>query len=256
MDKASTAIAKLMVVCVLPSVFYPRPLDLTSQDEATPLNNRGGGPPNTDLPYLVAYRPISQSNTEMAALFSPKRYEPLIADVPRIFPLPPEHGARARKSETTHEARVLIQIDQTRQRLSVHMGGEAVQGLESIRVSTGRPGKVTRTPDGIYSPGTMAVRRQSYFASRLKKRPVYLTHAIQIVEGIFMHDASHGAMEHIGKKRSLGCVRVDRRWMPKIFRLVKQHRADTRIRIFHSSETDPSGRDLAADSDSRRRTVR
>jgi hypothetical protein len=45
-------------------------------------------------------------------------------------------------------------------------------------------------------------------------------------------------MAHLGKKRSHGCVRVDRRQMPKIFRLVKRHRTNTRIQIFHSSIKD------------------
>lgn len=214
------------------------------------MDHRGNRPPDMGLPYLTDYRATFRPDAEIAAVFRPKPYEPLIADVPRLLPATSERTVRTPEPGAAQEARVLIQIDQSRQRLSVHVDGEAVRGLESVRISTGRPGKVTRTPDGMYSPGTMAVRRQSYFASRLKKRPVYLTHAIQIVEGIFMHDASHGAMAHIGKKRSFGCVRVDRRSMPKIFRLVKQHRADTRIQIFHSSETDAPGRNLAADSNS------
>jgi hypothetical protein len=48
-----------------------------------------------------------------------------------------------------------------------------------------------------------------------------------------MHDASSGAMPHLGEKRSYGCMRVDRRKMPEMFRLVREHRFDTLVHIFH-----------------------
>lgn len=140
-----------------------------------------------------------------------------------------------RAGETHPGAALTIRVNQTAQRLSVVLQGSPVEELSAVAVSTGRPGAATRTPDGLFriNPHEVRERRQSHFASRLLKRPVFLTHAIQIVGGIFMHDASHGAMAYLGQKRSHGCVRVDRRKMPEIFRLVRRHRFDTRVHIFH-----------------------
>jgi lipoprotein-anchoring transpeptidase ErfK/SrfK len=224
MDKARSTVAKLIASCVATSLLYPTPTDMKSQARNAPMDRPLDNPSD---------RPISAPVQDLAGLFAPPQYALLIPDPPPAL-APTAKRRRQASKPAAPKARVVIQIDQTDQRLSVQVGGEIVPELASVLVSTGRPGNATRTPDGLYSPRTMAVRRPSYFASRLLNRPVYLTHTIQIVDGIFMHDASHEAMEHLGQKRSYGCVRVDRRRMPTIFRLVKQHRADTRIQIFHS----------------------
>jgi len=237
---------RLTIAFVLPYLtallLYPEPTDFPLQTPKAPLSRHGGNLHDRPIPYRIADRPNPEADREIAALFAPKRHPPLIADRPPELDPYKQSQASKPKIGSKHAAKpkspVIIQIDQTHQRLSVHVGGEAVEGLESVLVSTGLPGKATKTPDGTYSPRALAVRRPSYFATRLLNRPVYLTHAIQIVDGIFMHDASDGAMAHLGKKRSHGCVRVDRRQMPKIFRLVKRHRTNTRIQIFHSSIKD------------------
>jgi len=232
--------------CMIAVLCYPPPTDMTSQARPRPMNHPLERPPGW---------PMSDSDQDLAGLFAPPQYAPLLADPPPELALTAKRHRPASKPAAP-KARVIIQIDQTDQRLSVQVGGETVPGLASVLVSTGQPGKATRTPDGIYSPRALAVRRPSYFASRLLKRPVYLTHAIQIVDGIFMHDASHGAMEHLGQKRSYGCIRVDPRQMPTIFRLVKQHRADTRIQIFHSSTEDEVRHDPPIASGSASQTTR
>jgi hypothetical protein len=153
-----------------------------------------------------------------------------IRDNPAV---PPQNLPKT--TEPERPAVVTIRVDQTSQQLSVSVQGRTVDGLDSVPVSTGLPEASKHTPDGIFwiNPREVKERRQSFFASGLLKRPVFLTHAIQIVGGIFMHDASEGAMPHLGRKRSYGCVRVDRRKMPAIFRLVKQHPFHTRVHIFH-----------------------
>jgi lipoprotein-anchoring transpeptidase ErfK/SrfK len=244
MDKTRSTITYALP-CLAALLLYSEPADLPSQTPGTPLNRYGGNLQDRPIPYRIADRPNQQVDREIAALFAPTRHPPLIADRPPELDL---YNLYKQSRASKPKSPVIIRIDQTRQRLSVHVRGKTVAGLESVRVSTGLPGKATQTPDGIYSPRAMAVRRQSYYATRLLKRPVYLTHAIQIVDGIFMHDASPGAMGYLGRKRSHGCVRVDRKQMPRIFQLVKQYRADTRIHIFHSTDQDRTPGTLATTS--------
>lgn len=261
MDKIRSAIA-FILSSLAALLLYPLPTDTSPWAPVTPLSRHVGIPPDRPIPYRIADRPGPEVEREIAALFASIWHPPLITGPPpKLDPYELYERSQASKKKTGAEqsktagvtsaklkGRVVIRIDQTRQRLSVRVGGKTVAGLESVRVSTGLPGKATRTPDGIYSPRAMAVRRPSYYATRLLKRPVYLTHAIQIVDGIFMHDASRGAMGYLGRKRSHGCVRVDRKQMPKIFHLVKQHRADTRIHIFHSTDQDLTPGTLATAS--------
>ncbi|HYE33812.1 L,D-transpeptidase [Methylocaldum sp.] len=233
MDKARSAAVKFIASCMVALLFYPKTTAITSQARNALKDHYVGNPPDQPMPYRITDDEFLEADSETASILGQKQYEPLIVDTPPEFGLSTPSNGHVPKQAVKSRALVIIKINQADQRLSVQVDGEMVQGLESVLVSTGRPGKATRTPDGTYSPLEMAVRRQSHFASRLMNRPVYLTHVIQIVNGIFMHDAADAAMEHLGKKRSYGCVRVDRRKMPTIFRLVKRHRSNTEIHIFH-----------------------
>lgn len=254
-------------------LLYPVSTDTPPRTAVTPLSRHDEIPHDRPIPYRIADRSGPEVDREIAELFASISHPPLITDPPpQLDPYELYKRSRASKAKTgsKHAEKsktagvtsaklkgpVVIRIDQTRQRLSVRVGGRTVPGLESVRVSTGLPGRTTRTPDGIYSPRTVVLRRPSYYATRLLKRPVYLTHAIQIVDGIFMHDASDGAMRYLGRKRSHGCIRVDRKQMPRIFHLVKQHRADTRIHIFHSTDQDRTPSTVATASGSDRQKTR
>lgn len=225
-----------------------------------------GGPDNPSLPFTLRYVAIDDRDT--GADCPGREHKTDAGRMPGIVPPPPvpttepewreagpratavpsaarQRGAKGKPAraspafpppwESGRRAEVTIRVNQTAQRLSVTLRGSPVEGLAAVAVSTGQLTAFTRTPDGLFriNPYEIRERRPSHFASRLLKRPVFLTHAIQIVGGIFMHDASPGAMAYLGQKRSYGCVRVDRRKMPEIFGLVQRHRFDTRVHIFH-----------------------
>jgi lipoprotein-anchoring transpeptidase ErfK/SrfK len=108
------------------------------------------------------------------------------------------------------QANVLIQIDQSAQRMSVDVDGER---LYDWRVSTGRPGY--DTPNGAFRPNRMDA---DHFSEEYDNAPM--------PDAIFFDlngHAIHGSFEPVGHPAaSHGCVRLDPDNAAKLFDLVKE----------------------------------
>jgi hypothetical protein len=115
---------------------------------------------------------------------------------------------------------ILIQIDQSTQRMSVDVDG---QHLYDWRVSTGRPGY--DTPNGDFHPNRMDA---DHYSQEYGNAPM--------PDAIFFDldgHAIHGSFDPIGHPAaSHGCVRLDPASAAKLFDLVKEERmANTKIEI-------------------------
>jgi hypothetical protein len=108
------------------------------------------------------------------------------------------------------EANILIQINQSTQRMSVDVDG---QHLYDWRVSTGRPGY--ETPNGTFRPNRMDA---DHFSIEYDNAP--MPHAIFFdLQG----HAIHGSYDPIGHPAaSHGCVRLDPANAAKLFDLVNE----------------------------------
>jgi L,D-transpeptidase catalytic domain len=118
------------------------------------------------------------------------------------------------------EADILIQIDQSTQRMSVDVDGER---LYYWRVSTGRPGY--DTPNGTFRPNRMDA---DHFSDEYDNAPM--------PDAIFFDlngHAIHGSYDPVGQPAaSHGCVRLDPANAAKLFDLVKeQGMANTKVQI-------------------------
>jgi hypothetical protein len=118
------------------------------------------------------------------------------------------------------EANVLIQVDQSTQRMSVDLDGER---LYDWRVSTGRPGY--DTPDGDFRPNRMDA---DHFSDEYDSAP--MPHAIFF--DLHGH-AIHGSFDPVGHPAaSHGCVRLDPANAAKLFDLVTEEgMANTTVEI-------------------------
>lgn len=123
-------------------------------------------------------------------------------------------------------AKVVIEVSKSSQRGKIIVNGKTV---ESFKLSTGL--KWGDTPSGNFKPGARKVNWLSNFASRKYGRAIYLKHAVQIKGGSFMHAASTGAMNWLGKRRSSGCVRVPPRIAAKVYGLVNANPGRTVFRV-------------------------
>ncbi|HLJ70025.1 MAG TPA: L,D-transpeptidase [Roseiarcus sp.] len=118
------------------------------------------------------------------------------------------------------EANILIQIDQSTQRMSVDADG---QHLYDWRVSTGRPGY--DTPNGTFRPNRMDA---DHFSQEYDNAP--MPNAIFFdLQG----HAIHGSYDPVGHPAaSHGCVRLDPANAAKLFDLVKaEGMANTTVEI-------------------------
>jgi lipoprotein-anchoring transpeptidase ErfK/SrfK len=118
------------------------------------------------------------------------------------------------------QANILIQIDQSTQRMSVDVDGER---LYDWRISTGRPGY--DTPDGTFRPNRMDA---DHFSQEYDNAPM--------PDAIFfdLHGhAIHGSYDPVGHPAaSHGCVRLDPANAAKLFDLVKEEgMANTTVEI-------------------------
>jgi hypothetical protein len=118
------------------------------------------------------------------------------------------------------QANILIQIDQSTQRMSVDVDGER---LYEWRVSTGRPGY--DTPNGKFRPNRMDA---DHFSEEYDNAPM--------PDAIFfdLHGhAIHGSYDPVGHPAaSHGCVRLDPANAAKLFDLVKEEgMANTTVEI-------------------------
>jgi len=108
-------------------------------------------------------------------------------------------------------ASVLIQIDKSRQRMTVSVDGEP---RHSWAVSTGRPG--LGTPSGTFAPQRLARR---WFSRKYYNSPMPYS--------IFFHGgyAIHGSMaiRELGGPASHGCVRLHPVHAATLFGLVQRH---------------------------------
>ena len=118
------------------------------------------------------------------------------------------------------EANILIQINQSTQRMSVDVDGAH---LYDWRVSTGRPGY--ETPNGAFRPNRMDA---DHFSDEYDSAP--MPHAIFF--DLHGH-AIHGSFDPVGHPAaSHGCVRLDPANAAKLFDLVKeQGMANTTVEI-------------------------
>jgi hypothetical protein len=127
----------------------------------------------------------------------------------------------ALSAATTAQARVVIEIDKSAQRMAVSVDG--VQ-RHSWPVSTGRAGY--STPEGSYTPFRLEV---DHFSREWDDAP--MPHSIFFTrEG----HAIHGSFEtkKLGTPASAGCVRLAPPNAATLFALVKEHGlADTRVVI-------------------------
>jgi L,D-transpeptidase catalytic domain len=107
-------------------------------------------------------------------------------------------------------ANILIQIDQSMQRMSVDVDGER---LYDWRVSTGRPGY--DTPNGTFRPNRMDA---DHFSQEYDSAPM--------PDAIFFDlsgHAIHGSYDPVGQPAaSHGCVRLDPANAARLFDLVKE----------------------------------
>jgi hypothetical protein len=115
---------------------------------------------------------------------------------------------------------ILIQVDQSTQRMSVDVDG---QHLYDWRVSTGRPGY--DTPNGDFHPNRMDA---DHYSEEYDNAP--MPHAIFF--DLHGH-AIHGSYDPVGHPAaSHGCVRLDPDNAAKLFDLVKEEgMANTEIEI-------------------------
>ncbi|HLW92044.1 MAG TPA: L,D-transpeptidase [Roseiarcus sp.] len=118
------------------------------------------------------------------------------------------------------EANILIQIDQSTQRMSVDVDGER---LYDWRVSTGRPGY--DTPNGAFRPNRMDA---DHFSDEYDSAPM----PYAIFFDLHGH-AIHGSYDPVGHPAaSHGCVRLDPANAAKLFDLVKEEgMANTSVEI-------------------------
>jgi len=118
------------------------------------------------------------------------------------------------------QANILIQIDQSTQRMSVDIDGEH---LYAWRVSTGRPGY--DTPNGTFRPNRMDA---DHFSQEYDNAPM--------PNAIFFDlngHAIHGSYDPVGQPAaSHGCVRLDPANAAKLFDLVEgEGMANTTVEI-------------------------
>ena len=115
---------------------------------------------------------------------------------------------------------ILIQVDQSTQRMSVDVDG---QHLYDWRVSTGKPGY--DTPNGDFHPNRMDA---DHYSKEYDNAP--MPHAIFF--DLHGH-AIHGSYDPVGHPAaSHGCVRLDPANAAKLFALVKEEgMANTKIEI-------------------------
>lgn len=118
------------------------------------------------------------------------------------------------------QANILIQIDQSTQRMSVDVDG---QHLYDWRVSTGRPGY--DTPNGAFRPNRMDA---DHFSQEYDNAPM----PNAIFFDLHGH-AIHGSYDPVGHPAaSHGCVRLDPANAATLFDLVKQEgMANTTVEI-------------------------
>ena len=130
--------------------------------------------------------------------------------------------------KTGSKGKVQVYISKGRQHMTVKVNGKLYM---STPIGTGRAGH--RTPSGSFKPGEMKRSRLSRYATRKVGRKVYLKNAVQVIDGIFLHNASIGAMNYIRKRvpRSAGCVRVPPSAMSKLYSLIAKNKRNTRIII-------------------------
>jgi hypothetical protein len=117
-------------------------------------------------------------------------------------------------------ADLLIQVDQSTQRMNVTLDGNA---LYEWPVSTGRPGY--ETPRGVFKPNRMDA---DHYSDEYEQAP--MPHAIFFdLKG----HAIHGTFQPIGRPAdSHGCVRLAPANAATLFALVKQQKmANTRVEI-------------------------
>jgi hypothetical protein len=117
-------------------------------------------------------------------------------------------------------ADILIQVDQSTQRMSVDVDG---QHLYDWRVSTGKPGY--DTPNGDFRPNRMDA---DHYSKEYDNAP--MPHAIFF--DLHGH-AIHGSYDPVGHPAaSHGCVRLDPANAAKLFDLVKEEgMANTKVEI-------------------------
>jgi hypothetical protein len=118
------------------------------------------------------------------------------------------------------QANILIQVDQSTQRMTVEVDGER---LYDWRVSTGRPGY--DTPNGAFRPNRMDA---DHFSQEYDNAPM----PNAIFFDLHGH-AIHGSYDPVGHPAaSHGCVRLDPENAAKLFDLVnEQGMANTTVEI-------------------------
>ncbi len=165
---------------------------------------------------------------EQEAAYADQAVEQLVQqypefDVEQNFALGVEE---AKASRDCGGAILKVIVNKFSQRLRVLLNGKTLH--DDVKVSTGMGGM--GTPSGHFCPRNFERTHLDHAFSK-RGHKVYLYNAVQLIGGIFMHNASSAGVRWLGHKHSHGCVRVDPKVQPVVFSLMQKFKGRVQVII-------------------------